>query len=215
MKKYEYVIKSPAINYMTQPEQSETIQPTETKTYKKPTMTAEQIIAANQNSRPIKAKPQTDKDGLHEAYNRPMGLYIHANTLYVAGTRDVQDIYNDLKIPINQTDKALRYRNEVDLFKVNPDVSNIVGHSLGGATALELQKNFKDKNYNVNTYGAPVLLFSRADIRYRNTFDPVSMLDFGAQSSFHAGLNPHTYYTSDQHKVSDKSFSIFTYRTNS
>ena len=34
-------------------------------------------------------------------------------------------------------------RNAVDLLNVNPDVSNIVGHSLGGAGALELQKNLK------------------------------------------------------------------------
>ncbi len=97
-------------------------------------MTAEQIIAANQNSKPITIKPQTDKEGLHEAYNRPSGLYIHGNTLYIAGTRDVQDVWDDLKIPFHQTDKALRYRNAADLRKVNPDVSNIVGHSLGGAT---------------------------------------------------------------------------------
>ncbi len=54
MKKYEYVTKHKVNNHITQPKQSEAIQPTETKTYKKPTMTAEQIIAANQNSKPIR-----------------------------------------------------------------------------------------------------------------------------------------------------------------
>ena len=97
MKKYEYVITSKVQNYITQPTQSEPIQPTETNTYKKQTMTAEQIIEANQNSKPITKKPKTDREGMHEAYNRPTGLYIHGDTLYIAGTRDTQDIYDDLK----------------------------------------------------------------------------------------------------------------------
>ncbi len=237
MKKLTDVTNHKVNNYITQPKQSiaiqpkqsnaiqptekaiqpteKAIQPTETKTYNKPTMTPEEIIAANQNSKPIKINQITDREGLKEAYKRPSGLYINANTLYIAGTRDAQDVWDDLKIPVMQTSKALRYKNAVDLLKVNQDVSNIVGHSLGGATTLELQKNFKDKNYNVNTYGAPVLSLSKADDRYRNHFDPVSMLDFGSQSSLYTGLNPHTYHNFDTNKVSDKPFSSFTYRTDS
>ncbi len=110
---------------------------------------------------------------MHESYNRPTVLYIHGNTLYIAGTRDTQDVYDDLKIPFHQTDKALRHRNAVDLLKVNPDVSNTVGHSLGGATALELQKNFEDQNYNVNTYGATVASFTNSGNRYRKNTTPL------------------------------------------
>ena len=64
MKKLEYVTKNKVNNYITKPKQNEVIQPTETKTYNKPMMTAEQIIAANQNSRPITIKPMTEKNGL-------------------------------------------------------------------------------------------------------------------------------------------------------
>ena len=141
MKKLNYVTKHKVNNYITQPKQSiaiqpkqikaiqqtekaiqpteNNIQPTETKTSKKHTMTAEEIIAANQSSKPITIKPRTDREGLQEAYNRPSGLYIHSNTLYIAGTRDAQDVWDDLKIPVMQTSKALRYRNAVDLLKVN------------------------------------------------------------------------------------------------
>ncbi len=148
MKRYEYVTKSKVNNYMILPKH---VEQTPTKIYikqiieSKPTMHAKELIAANQNSKPITIQPKTDKDGLHEAYKRPTGLYIHGDTMYIAGTKDVQDVYDDLKIPFNQTSKALRYKNAIDLLDVNPDVTNFVGHSLGGATALELQKNLKDK----------------------------------------------------------------------
>ncbi len=117
MKKYEYVTKSKFHNYMIQPKHSAEPTPLKptmnvkqiiaTTQNSKPTMNAKQIIAANQNSKPITIKPITDKDGLHESYNRPSGLYIHGNTLYIAGTKDTQDVFDDLKIPFNQTSKAL------------------------------------------------------------------------------------------------------------
>ncbi len=108
MKKYECVTTSNVTNYMIPPKHKTNTTPT--KLYKKPTMSAEQIIAANQNSKPITIKPITDKEGLHEAYKRPTKLYIHGDTMYIAGTNDLQDVYDDLKIPFNQTDKTLRYK---------------------------------------------------------------------------------------------------------
>ena len=86
-------------------------------------------------------------EGLHEAYNRPTSLYIHGDTLCIAGTdiTDLQYIYDDAKLPFNQTSKSLIYTKAIDLLDVNPDVKNIVGHSLGGSTALEVQKNFLSK----------------------------------------------------------------------
>ncbi len=69
-----------------------------------------------------------------------------------------------------------------------------MGHSLGGSVALELQDNMADRKFKTNTYGAPVLSFTPAENRYRNRGDPVSMLDFGSQSSLHVGLN-HTRMT--------------------
>jgi len=138
--------------------------------------------------------------------------------LYIAGTdiTDLQDIYDGAKIPFNQTANSLISKNAIDVLIVNPDVKHIIGHSLGGSTALELQQNFKHKKYNVKTYGAPVASVSPIlGNRYRNTYDPVSMLDYGAQTSYPLNLNPHGYDKFDQNKVSDKTFTIYVYRTDS
>ena len=94
----------------------------------------------------------------------------------------------------------------------------IVGHSLGGSVALELANNFNDKNYKVNTYGAPVATESTIiGNRYGNQYDPVSSMDNGSQTStdFMTLLNPHGYDNFDENKVSDKTFSSFVYRTDS
>ena len=154
MNKYEYVTKSKVNNYMVK---AKHIDSTSSKIYSKPTISkeAQDIIAANQNNQPIYIKPKTDVEGLHEAYKRQTHLFIHGDTLYIAGTDPTysQDDIDDLGIPFYETSKSLRYRNAIDLIDVNPDIKNIVGHSLGGSVALELARNVKDKNYNVNTYG--------------------------------------------------------------
>jgi pimeloyl-ACP methyl ester carboxylesterase len=61
--------------------------------------------------------------------------------------------------------------------------TNVVGHSLGGAVALQLQKDKPE--LMTRTYGAPVLdpLGLNPGDRYRSYGDPISMLDRGAKSS--------------------------------
>ncbi len=149
---------------------------------------------------PLSIEPITDKVGLEKAYGRGSKLYTHGNTLYIAGTSSLQDVWDDLKIPFNQTDKSQRYRMAVAALKLNPNITNVVGHSLGGSVALELQKNFPDRNFKSNTYGAPVLSATAADNRFRNYFDPVSILDRGEASSVNIGLNPHTYSNFEKNK---------------
>jgi hypothetical protein len=165
------------------------------------------------NSEPLSIEPILDKDGLSKAYGRESKLYTHGDTLYIAGTSSVQDVWDDLKIPFKQTDKSMRYKNAVALLKTNPDIKNVVGHSLGGSVALELQQNFPDRKFKSNTYGAPVISTTAAPNRFRNYFDPVSMLDRGAKSTINVGLNPHTFGNFDQNKVSTKAFTSFTSRT--
>ncbi len=110
----------------------------------------------------------------------------------------------------------MRYENSLATFDVNPDIVNIVGRSLGGSVALELQNKLWTQEFNVNTYGAPVFSFDgKANNRYRNQYDPVSILDSGAQTTFNPTLNPHTYDNFNQNKVSNNSFSSFVYRIDS
>ncbi len=99
------------------------------------------------NSEPLSISPILDKDGLSKAYGRESKLYTLGDTLYIAGTSSVQDVWDDLKIPFKQTDKSMRYKNAVALLKVNPDIKNVVGHSLGGSVALELQKNLQKRKF--------------------------------------------------------------------
>jgi hypothetical protein len=105
----------------------------------------------------------------------------------VAGSSNERDAWDDLKIPIQKTAWAKRYQDADALLKENPQVTNLVGHSLGGSAVLELQKNHTEKTFKTNTYGAPVASLTVPDNvdnhRYRNYGDPVSMFDRGAESN--------------------------------
>ena len=137
----------------------------------------------------------TDKEGLDKAYATTEKLYVHGNTMYVAGTSYWQDVWDDLKIPFNKTKEAQRYKDADALLGKNPQISNLVGHSLGGASVLELQKNHSEKTFKTNTYGAPAASITRPDNvdnhRYRNYGDPISIFDRGAQSNMSTGTLKH------------------------
>jgi hypothetical protein len=71
-------------------------------------------------------------------------------------------------------------------------IDRIVGHSLGGSVALELQK---EKGIPLSrTFGAPVLdlNFTKESERFRHPLDPVSVLDRSAKWGPLAAW-PHTY----------------------
>ena len=119
-------------------------------------------------------------------------------------SKSLQDVWDDLNIPFHLTSKSNRYQHASKLLDENQNIKQLVGHSLGGPVALELQGNMADRKFTTNTYGAPVLSFTSAENRYRNRGDPVSMLDFGSKSSVHVGLNPHTYDNFDTNVVSGK-----------
>ena len=65
----------------------------------------------------------------------------------------LQDAWDDLKIHLGLTRFAERYKTADEVMKANPDIKRVVGHSLGGSKALELQKR---NDVKTTTYGAPV-----------------------------------------------------------
>ena len=96
-----------------------------------------------------------DRDGLERAYKAEVGLFDAGDTLYIAGTRSVGDWLDDTKIPFGATNKSWRQREATMVLDANPQLTRVVGHSLGGAVALDLQK--RNPGLHSVTYGAPVL----------------------------------------------------------
>jgi pimeloyl-ACP methyl ester carboxylesterase len=129
-----------------------------------------------------------DSDGLDKAYASENKIYIEGDTMFVAGTASFGDAVDDVNIPIGMTSRTKRYEQASMALAKSPQVTRIVGHSLGGAVTLQIAQQH---NLVSRTYGAPVMSFSGGD-RYRGKFDPVSMFDYGAKTSVVIG-NPHGY----------------------
>jgi hypothetical protein len=133
--------------------------------------------------------------GLNNAYNNINKVYVDGSTLYVAGTSNLKDVYDDIsKIPFYGNLKdSTRYNQAKTALDSNPNVNKIIGHSLGGSVALQLQKD--NNKYETTTYGAPVLQINPfiTGNRYRFKNDPISMLDNGAITVNTFKLNPHSY----------------------
>ena len=178
----------------------------------------------------ISINPLSIKEGLEKAYSLVDNVYVHGDTMYVAGSSYLRDAWDDFKIPFSQTAKAQRYIDADAMLAKNPQVKNLVGHSLGGSSVLELQKNHPETKFRTNTYGAPAASFKAPDNienhRYRNYLDPVSMFDRGAESKYKASaaktiatailsgnpehvwngiLDAHSYDNFDKNKVSSAS----------
>ena len=133
----------------------------------------------------LKNSALTDAEGLQRAYQQG-DAYPYGNTLYIAGSHTAKDWYDDFtKIPFwGNTKNTTRYKEAEKALKANPNISRVIGHSLGGSVALELQKNYP--HLQSRTYGAPVWDPRGQDTnpeRYRNWLDPFSMFDRSAARS--------------------------------
>ena len=64
--------------------------------------------------------------------------------MFLAGTSNLQDVWDDLKIPFGLTRFSQRYHDADNLLEKDPQVQNIVGHSLSSNVSLELQKRHKN-----------------------------------------------------------------------
>jgi hypothetical protein len=62
----------------------------------------------------------SDREGLDRATASSDKAYVHADTLFVAGTSSWQDACDDLKIPFHQTWRAKRYINADRVLTKNP-----------------------------------------------------------------------------------------------
>ena len=132
-----------------------------------------------------------DEAGLDQAYQTTEGTYTKGDTLYIAGTKSFGDVLDDIAIPLGLTNTTARHRDAALVLNANPRIRRVVGHSLGGAVALQLQK--ESPKLEAVTYGAPAFSLSGSADRHRELGDPVAALDFGATSSLPTSWNPHNY----------------------
>jgi hypothetical protein len=151
---------------------------------------------------PNGASFEQDEAGMDKAYGdeTATGVYYDpaTKTEYVKGSVTKRDWFDDFtKIPfwgdihdaerLQQAEQAYN-----DLLMQGKPVDRVVGHSLGGSVALQLQE---DKAIPLSrTFGAPVfdLNFKQKSERYRHPLDPVSILDRSATWG-PVMAYPHTY----------------------
>ena len=87
-------------------------------------------------------------EGLRLAYETKGDLYKHNNKLFIAGTKDSPaDHIDDSKLPFDNTNKTKRGRDADAYYRSHHETDTVMGHSLGGAVALPLEKQYK-KEYN-------------------------------------------------------------------
>ena len=136
-----------------------------------------------------------NEEGIKKAYEKPEGYHIDGNKLFIAGTRDFNDVLDWRRIPLGTFKDSKIYKNVEPVFKDNPQINYVVGHSAGGSATLELEKNHPERAITSITYNAPV--FERASIekllnedkkpmRFAIAGDPVSMFDMNAQTTLKA-----------------------------
>ena len=131
----------------------------------------------------------TDAMGLRLAYESPDGLYQNGTRLYIAGTggggRWLGDLYDDItKVPFNRTNETPRFRDAKQKIEEEGNIEQIIGHSLGGAITLHLNKDY-DNKFKTRVYASPTVSFQKPDrdddnLRIRGKYDPISILDQGA-----------------------------------
>jgi len=165
----------------------------------------------------VAAPPQppaiSDKEGLRRAYEQG-DTFTSGKTMYIAGSHTARDWWDDfVHLPVwGDSRKIYRYQMARQALKDNPQVERVVGHSLGGSVALQLQQD--DPRLKSRTYSAPVFdpfggvrqVYDQVKYRghpparaerYRSIGDPISFFDGGATSyssnPFATIAGPHAY----------------------
>ena len=142
-----------------------------------------------------------DRAGLKNAYDSPSGLYVTGKSLFVSGTTGkdgsiTRDILDDLiHLPSRNAENTEKYKDAIKMLEKNPQVTRLIGHSLGSAVVNTLNQNFPNK-YETTTYATPAVKPKRKGKQnpkhrdFRNPNDPVSVLDGYAITSDFNDTNP-------------------------
>ena len=92
----------------------------------------------------------TDEEGLKRAYGTKDGLYQHYNKLFIAGTQGFPtDHIDGLRLPFDDTpNNTTRGRTADNYYRSHHEIDTVIGHSLGGAVALPLEKQYNKEGNN-------------------------------------------------------------------
>ena len=142
-----------------------------------------------------------DRQGLKNAYDSPSGLYKTGKTLYISGTTGkdgsiTRDILDDLiHLPSRSAENTEKYKDAMKMLEQSPEITRLVGHSLGSAVTNTLDQNFPNR-FETTTYATPAVKPKRKGKQnpkhrdFRNPNDPVSILDGYAITSSFDDPNP-------------------------
>ena len=151
----------------------------------------------------------TDTQGLKLAYENPDGIYQNGSILYIAGTKDPIDFWDDVKLPLYQTRNTKRYKDvnefikdgsiEID-GKKHYGISDVISHSLGSAVGQQINNDYGNI-FRSRSYGSPFVSNQRPEetgtnLRIRKAGDVVSMFDNATINLNRSSLNPldnHSY----------------------
>ena len=151
----------------------------------------------------------TDTQGLKLAYESPNRIYRNGSILYIAGTKDPIDFYDDLKLPFYQTRNTKRYKDVDKLIKddaIETDgkkhygITDVISHSLGSAVGQQINNDYGNI-FRSRSYGSPFVSTQKPEdtgtnLRIRKAGDPVSMFDRGSITLNRGTLDPlqnHSY----------------------
>ena len=151
----------------------------------------------------------TDTQGLRLAYDSPNRIYRNGSILYIAGTKDPIDFYDDLKLPFYQTRNTKRYKDVDKLIKDDAieidgkkhyGITDVISHSLGSAVGQQINTDYGNI-FRSRSYGSPFVSTQRPEdtgtnLRIRKAGDPVSMFDNATINLNRSSLNPldnHSY----------------------
>ena len=107
----------------------------------------------------------SDEEGLRLAYETKDCLYQHYNNSFIAGTKDwPNDAIDELKLSFDGTlNKTHRGRTADKHYRSHHGTDTVIGHSLGGAVALSLERQYKKECNNPygiiqsKTFGSPTV----------------------------------------------------------
>ena len=141
----------------------------------------------------------SNTQGIKMAYDRGNKIFVKDNKMYIGGTTSFTNwLENFTKLPfgvLGGVRDMERYIEAERILKDNPQITELVGHSQAGVVALQLAKDFPNRNLSTKTYNSPVFSLgfdqpSEQHKRFRKVGDVVSAFDGSAINYNTDTLNP-------------------------